>query len=58
MKHFPIGSRWIVYEDEDEVPHIYEVVDYHQEVGILITECNGQRYEWVPAILQWMGEPE
>jgi len=55
MQSFPIGTRWVIYEDE--VPHVHMVIEYKFEASILITECNGKYYEWVPSILEWMAEP-
>jgi hypothetical protein len=53
---FPIGSRWTLYDGE--VPNVHIIVEHETTVGKLITECDGQRFEWHPAVWAWVAEPE
>lgn len=52
---FMIGTRWIVYDNEVQSEHM--VVDHEPIVGLLITECNGERYQWHPEVLIWLADP-
>lgn len=53
---FPIGSRWIIYSD-NELSDIHTITDYNMDIGLLVTECDGERHEWLPSVLFCLADP-
>ncbi len=48
-----IKSQWVIY-DEDDIPQLHTVTRIEPET--VITEFNGQEFQWVPTVLEWIGE--